>query len=212
MISILSQSSETFTGVSTIFRFDNLLDSEICDELYSLSLLKINSNPNFNVMPWHDNENNIFFNLKNYKIKEHIFLYRRKLAVILSEKYGINLYPTFTDLVLWRTGRQMPRHLDNGSDNNEDANTLGMRVVSCVTYLNDNYDGGETFIGSESGNDYISKPIKGSAISFLSNEKNMHGVNKVTAGYRITLPIWFCSDIKYSEDWNITKDLNFKYD
>jgi len=130
-------------------------------------------------------------------LKKKIVNYRRLVTEIVSEKFNKTLYPEFTHLVLWRTGRQMARHKDDGYELND---PLAARKVSCVTYLNDNFTGGETFVTNETGTDYISKPVKGSFACYLSDSTNEHGVNPVLSGIRVTMPIWFCDDITKSED------------
>jgi hypothetical protein len=186
------------TGYKTIFRVDNALDIEVCDQLYNFMIAnKLQSNPTDNVLPWFDDETYIPWDLDNINIKRQIVAYRKLVTQIVSEKFNQTLYPEFTHLVLWRMGRQMPRHKDNGYEPND---PLAARKVSCVTYLNDNFTGGETFVANETGVDYVSKPVKGSVVCYLSDSTNEHGVNPVLLGNRVTMPIWFCDDIAKSED------------
>ena len=186
------------TGYKTIFRVDNALDSNICDQLYNFMITnKLNLQPTDSVLPWFDDETYIPWDLADVELKKKIVNYRRLVTEIVSEKFNKTLYPEFTHLVLWRTGRQMARHKDDGYELND---PLAARKVSCVTYLNDNFTGGETFVTNETGTDYISKPVKGSFACYLSDSTNEHGVNPVLSGIRVTMPIWFCDDITKSED------------
>ena len=200
---------EVNTGYSSIFKFENILNSDICDSLTNLIKSKISSYHVIKKMPWNDGDDIHPFKIENDYLREQIYNYRNNLADILSEKYKLRLYPEFTHLVLWRAGRFMRRHRDDGYGTPEGERIHGVKKVSTVTYLNSNYVGGDTFIGNESGIDYISKPKKGSVVSFLSNGTNMHGVTEVLEGVRVTLPIWFCSDVNHSENSKLSKD--FKY-
>lgn len=186
------------TGYKTIFRIDNALDTEICDQLCNFMIThKLKSNPTDNLLPWFDDETCIPWELDNINLKKQIVAYRKLVTEIVSEKFNQILYPEFTHLVLWRTGRQMPRHKDDGYNEND---PLATRKVSCVTYLNDDFTGGQTFVSNETSIDYISRPIKGSLVCYLSDSTNQHGVNLILSGNRVTMPIWFCSDITKSED------------
>ena len=186
------------TGYKTIFRVDNALDTKICDQLYNFMIEnKLKSEPTADVLPWFDDETYIPWDLADVELKKQIIAYRKLVTKIVSEKFNQTLYPEFTHLVLWRTGRQMPRHKDDGYEPND---PLATRKVSCVTYLNDNFTGGETFVANETGIDYISRPVKGSFACYLSDGTNEHGVNPVLSGNRVTMPIWFCNDITKSED------------
>ena len=91
----------------------------------------------------------------------------------------------------------MHRHKDDGYEVND---ILQRRKFSSVTYLNDDYQGGETFIKTEHGDDYVSVPKKGSMVCYYSDPRNEHGVNLITSGVRVTMPIWYCLDEQDSEN------------
>jgi predicted 2-oxoglutarate/Fe(II)-dependent dioxygenase YbiX len=92
----------------------------------------------------------------------------------------------------------MRRHRDDGY--NGDSDPLRARAYTTVTYLNDNYKGGETYIKTERG-DYISVPKKGTTIIMKSTPENVHGVTTITSGLRVTLPIWFTKDKTKIEEY-----------
>lgn len=194
----------TETGYKTIFRFDNLLDADTCDELYRFMVRRLAKNPTFNkeTMPWHNDETFIPWEIDNYELVEKIKIHRKNVTELVSEMFNRTLYPEFTHLVLWRAGRHMFKHKDEGYEFDDH---LAARKVSSVTYINDNFNGGETFVSNETGIDYQSKPIKGSTVAYLSDESNAHGVNTVENGHRVTLPIWFTDEYEKSE----TKRLGF---
>lgn len=59
-----------------------------------------------------------------------------------------------------------------------------------ITYLNENFVGGETFML----NDLIVPPKKGRTVCFDGNYY-YHGVNKILSGTRYTLPIWYKKNV-----------------
>ena len=63
-----------------------------------------------------------------------------------------------------------------------------------VTYINDDYKGGETIIDN-----YVSIPKKGSIVIFTSDERCLHKVNTIESGTRIVVPIWLTRNIEQIE-------------
>ena len=180
------------TGSSTIFRFDNVMDVNLCNTICEKGLaLKQNKSINPAViLPWKDNETMSSLLRTDRDIHIGVKKYQELIKNLVDEMYNVNSYAVFTDLVMWRTGRKMLRHKDNGYEGPAE-DKFRNRKISTVLYLNDNYTGGETFIKSAPGVDYISKPKQGTVVTFLSDERNEHGVNEITSGIRFTLPIWF---------------------
>lgn len=76
-------------------------------------------------------------------------------------------------------GGHLPPHQDHG---------VSSRVLSVVTYLNDNYDGGE--IEFRQSNVKI-KPEAGSIVFFPSNFLYIHEVFPVRNGSRYAIPHWY---------------------
>jgi len=180
------------------FVFNNVLDSQSCDLISEYVVNNVNKSfKDLNKPPWDEKDNIPLAHVNDKEIKQFIKMFRFHVGVLAMQSFNIVLYPEFTDLVLWRTGRSMASHIDNGYGNNSE---LQKRVVSTVTYLNDNFKGGETFVKDDENKIFVNKPIKGSMICFYSDEKSWHGVNLVESGNRITLPIWFTDDPKAQED------------
>ncbi len=127
------------------------------------------------------------------------------------------IYPHLTTVVLWKPGQQMPRHVDDGNGYPDREAQLGPRYMTSVTYLNDNFKGGYTFIRNDgidthtwrengalsfpndSFEDYISIPEKGATVVFYASDKNAHGVTKLEEGERIVLSTWFTKDLQFTE-------------
>ena len=193
------------TGSSTIFRFDNMLDPETCDEIYQYAIIRLGTkNIDSKLQPWHEGDSLHWHDINNMSLQIKIFNYRVRAEQLLRSIFGENVYIEFTDIVLWRTGRNMPRHRDDGYT--DDAE-LRSRKFSSVLYINDDYTGGETFIKTETGADYVSKPKKGSLVFYHSSPINEHGVNAITSGSRVTLPIWYCADPSKSENIRQSKKI-----
>lgn len=82
-------------------------------------------------------------------------------------------------LLRYEVGGFLPAHQDHG---------VSSRVLSTVSYLNDDYDGGEI----EFKNSKIKiKPPAGSIIFFPSNFLYVHEVHPITNGSRYSLPHWY---------------------
>jgi hypothetical protein len=79
------------------------------------------------------------------------------------------------EIVEWPKNSYHPPHYDSIND-----------IFSSIIYLNDNFEGGETYFSDSK----IIKPKKGSCLTF-SNSKYRHSVNKINTGTRYTLSFWF---------------------
>ena len=97
---------------------------------------------------------------------------------VIHNKFRVHYYPT---------GGYVTEHVDNTGnrklymiENKELPSTeFHFAQLSCLLYLNDDYEGGEFVI---IGQEY--KPAKGSALIFPSNFMFPHKINKVTGGER----------------------------
>lgn len=88
-----------------------------------------------------------------------------------------NIAYEWGEIVDWEPNVHMDWHLDKSSPNT---------VLTSLTYLNDNYRGGETqLIGGIN-----IPPVVGRTIIFDGNIYK-HSVNPVIANNRFTLPIWY---------------------
>ncbi len=188
------------TGCKTIFRFDHVLSDSTCDRIVSfINEIKGEKTINNDSMPWDENDSFNWADIPSDYLFAKIESYRELVTSLVSNCYNEEVYPHFTDIVLWRKGRHMNRHRDDGWTDAEVY--MRQRAYTTITYLNDNFTGGETFIASENG-DYLNKPKKGSVVILKSTPENAHGVNAITSGYRITLPIWFTRNYDNREIYN----------
>ena len=113
------------------------------------------------------NEENVFLKYIHGKITEHIKAVNKSSFI------------DYFQVVRWREGLFMPKHVDHN-----------FQPWTSVIYLNDDYEGGETVLGTL--NDKKITPLKGKIVTFQGSSV-LHGVNKVLKGDRYTMPVWYRS-------------------
>jgi len=101
---------------------------------------------------------------------------------MLEEKISVD----WCEIVDWPPGSDQDLHIDTASD---------QTVFTSITYLNDDYQGGRTYIKD----DVEIIPKVGRTVCFDGNHY-LHGVTLIEKGTRFTLPIWY----KANEDQWIT--------
>jgi hypothetical protein len=184
-----------------IYKYDNIITDLECDNIFNYYKNNHNNNINdTNILPWFEG-NTLYWNfLKNTSISKEIEISREMITECVLKSYKEIIYPNTTTLVMWKEGKQMNIHKDNGYENEE--HILGMREFTSVMYLNDDFEGGETIILKENSNEieYKCKPQKGSVLIFKSDESCLHGVNKIEKGERLVLSMWFTKNPKYLEN------------
>lgn len=182
-----------------IYKIDNLIDDDVCDRILDYYQRENSNDINGDELPWFE-DNTLYWNvLKNTEIGNDIALCRNKVHEFVEKCYNETVYPNTSTLVMWKEGKSMAIHKDNGYEN--DKEQFWMRKYSAVLYLNDDYDGGETIILKENSDEVEieNKPKKGSAIIFRSDESCLHGVKEVLWGDRLTLGMWFADSNEYEE-------------
>jgi hypothetical protein len=166
---------------------------------------------------------------KNYKIAaELINKILTSKAKKMSEVFNRNIYPRFLNYVIVETGggHESGYHDDvttmdgtyrapQGMDDQmwarmqEKWDTTKEDWMSCILYLNDDYEGGEIEFrqrGDETGESNIKiKPEAGQIVFFIGDRDTEHGVRKVYSGGRQTLISFFWDDSyqdKFLEVWD----------
>jgi hypothetical protein len=91
------------------------------------------------------------------------------------------------EIVKWPVGSMQDYHTDITDD--------GVSYnLACITYLNDDFDGGYTqFLDSDGNLQFEVKPKIGKTVLF-NGVKYMHGVNTVQHNDRYTVPMWYRTD------------------
>jgi predicted 2-oxoglutarate/Fe(II)-dependent dioxygenase YbiX len=100
------------------------------------------------------------------------------------------LYSDTAQIVLWTEGIELTPHADNLEPDGRPNGTPHRRFSSLI-YLNEDYDGGETYFP---GFGVRVKPERGLLIIFGSGPEYVHGVTKVRRGKRYTYAGWFSCD------------------
>ena len=184
-----------------IYQFDNVIESTICDRIANFyNDNYINDINDTTRLPWFEGNTYYWNQLRETEIGDDIKLCRESMLELCKDSYNTQCFPNTTTLVMWKPGKRMAAHKDNGYD--DDKEIFHMREYTGVLYINDDFDGGETFILKENSNDeeICYKPKKGSLLLFRSDDTCIHGVKPVLDGNRITLSMWFTLDEQYNEN------------
>jgi hypothetical protein len=183
-----------------IYKYDNIIEDVYCNNIFNY--YKKNHNNHINdikILPWFEG-NTLYWNfLKTTEIQNEIGRCRESITNLVKESYEVDVFPNVTTLVMWKEGKSMSIHKDNGYEN--DKHILHMRIYTAVMYINDDFEGGETIIRKENSNEieYECKPKGGSVLIFKSDESCLHGVKVIEKGERLTLSMWFSIDEQYLE-------------
>ena len=152
-----------------IFILDNVLSCEECDQLIEYYHIHGPTKKWDETFPRSIHPNETFVSLKIDKVTSAI-------NSLLEVKIRVD----WCEIVRWPRGSKKPPHLDYASDRTSFAS---------ITYLNDDYKGGETFIE----NDLKCVPKKGRTFYF-DGQYYSHGVEKVRKKDRYTIAIWYLLD------------------
>jgi hypothetical protein len=214
---------------ASIKKYIDILTAEECDRLYEYTFNMTNNPVDTGQVPWEQKGKSntlYYYTIDDQEMRDIIVKYKTAIAEEMTRLEGVPIYPHLTTIVLWKPGQQMPRHVDNGGGYPEREKDLGMRYLTSVTYLNDNFKGGYTFIKNDGKDDrswrsnpvgsfpndvfedYISIPEKGATVTFYGSDLNAHGVTKLEEGDRIVLSTWFTKDPQYIErdDYYVSKE------
>jgi hypothetical protein len=147
----------------------------------------LNANPEFK-------HRVIAFGAINHRENEHFKMARRLLNFarlracnFLKDGFSIpEIYPEYTELVRWPEKSSQAAHVDS---------TRKTTTYAAIIYLNDDYEGGETFFPG-SGEEV--RPKQGMMLGFRG-AKILHGVRPIAKGERFTVPCWFTDQAEHSE-------------
>lgn len=180
------------TGNPLVHRFDDVLHPIVCKRLCDILAARPNTQRVAD-LPWHRDDTQHWHQLPE-EVVWQVHAHRMAVTALVAACFGGKVYPHFTHLVIWREGMSMQLHRDNGYHEPH----LECRAYTTVTYLNDDYVGGETFVETAHGS-YVSAPKLGSVVIMPSDDRAPHGVNAVTQGTRYTMPIWLTQDAFHEE-------------
>jgi hypothetical protein len=188
------------TGSKYIHRFDDALRPDVCRRLETLARSHAErpaEDVDLEKLPWFDSDTFPYADWQDADLRKQVGAYRIVVCQLICLCFREVVFPHFTDLVLWRPGKKMKEHKDDGYEGDDPI--LNCRHYSAVTYCNDDYRGGETFIRNEHDGYYTSTPKLGSIVFYPSDERATHGVNEVLDSDRVTLSTWFTKNSKHYE-------------
>ena len=170
-----------------IHEITNFVDSNTCKQIIDeISVTPLRENHETQSFFWNRTRS-----IDNFPSKDILKNIRDKMLNVAKILYNQdNLVVDYVDVVTWYDGQEMQPHSDS-----VDINTgipysyCSSRIYSGVLYLNDDYEGGETYFPNL---DKFIKPLTSKLVLFPSNVEYTHGVNKIsTKSNRFTMPIWF---------------------
>jgi hypothetical protein len=204
-----------------IYKATGAVSKEDCDYIYDY-IYKQANNPvdNLGLVPWDDENSNVLYYpiQTDRKLLDILNKHKSEMTPLVTELYQEVVYPHLTTVVLWKPGQKMPRHVDNGHGSDEQhLSQLGMRAYTTIAYMNDDFDGGYTYIRSDGKSDpnyradpsllfpnpvfedFMSKPEQGAVVAFKADDTNAHGVSELLNGTRVVLSVWYTTDSMYQE-------------
>lgn len=123
----------------------------------------------------------------NYTFKAVVSRFDRKpINDLVKEKLSTIMRHVPEDLMVQRAHVER-REYEHPAHFDERAGEYGM--FTTVLYLNDDFDGGHTFINMNDERIEI-KPETGRLVAY-NGHKLEHGVTNISNGVRYTLPIWY---------------------
>lgn len=183
-----------FVGESQIFEVENLVAGHLCDEIV-MWFKTAPKMPTNGAQSFFDGKQINYEHISNPRIKQIVNMFRYETTIKVQEYFKQKVYPDYTDLVFWDEGSGMLVHADN-CDPDGNPNYCSWRNYSGVLYLNDDYQGGNTFFPDHGPKFVI--PQKGKFVFYPSGRDYNHGVTTVV-GKRYTMPIWFTTEINHIE-------------
>ena len=153
------------------------IPSNIC-----FDMIEIYKNNEDSAKVWRDTKPLILENISN---QEELNRCKRAIKYVNNAAvsfFGKDTYAEIAYIVKWPTGSYQPYHTDGIKESS---------TFSSITYLNDDFDGGETDFINE---DFFIKPKIGRTVLF-DGKKFEHGVKEITNGIRYTLALWYSNNI-----------------
>lgn len=138
-------------------------------------------------------------NIATLRIRDLMLKVSYDTLAHIRQKYDVKVYPEMCALNRWHvTGFQEP-HSDMYSNDESILMESGYldrdpkkksREWTSITFLNDDFSGGESYFVHSDGTETINKPEEGSSIVF-QGVFHKHGVKKIRRTYRYTISTWY---------------------
>jgi len=177
--------------METIFEQDNFINIEQCKTLINY---QENHSPNDMSKGFWDSR---IVTSYDGQVKEIVDYIHNKIISACSKFYNEpTIYLEFSNLVYWGAGMKLEPHADNFWINEpQKPHYSPHRDYSSVLYLNDDFEGGETYFPDYN---YCITPKTGKLIIFKSGAEHIHGVKEITSGKRYTMATWYTRNKNYS--------------
>jgi len=162
-----------------ILEIDNFLAPEICEEVIADMEREVKSGENIKehngnqLFDLDRNHHNFISHTNDHNISIYPIIFTKLITTIVN-KFDDRLIMNHFEICKWPTGNKQDRHTD-----------FDYHLATSVLYLNDNYEGGETFVLNKK-----IKPKQGKLIVFNGGALQ-HGVREITKGVRYTIPAWY---------------------
>ena len=149
----------------------NLITKEACEFLKNIALQN-------------EDKATPFRDIHTLNLKKFNLAFANKINNYLTNflgMRGITAYPELMQVTIWKQNSKHDLHYDTTRDSTN---------LTSITYLNDDYKGGETAFD----NGIIIKPEVGKTV-FFDGKDYLHGVNPIIEGQRYVMAIWYTSDL-----------------
>jgi len=175
-------------------KINNFIRPEVADYLVACAnYIKPQKNPNdyWEGMATYVNE----FTMQEakdylYELSTNMLLHTMKTFKVIK--------PLFRETIVvgtWQEGKYLTPHRDNEIYSGQEDLATPWRDFTAVTYLNDDYEGGELILPDYR---YQAKPRKGECAIFPAD--TLHGVSEITKGCRYTVVTWMTYDHTHQMD------------
>ncbi len=129
--------------------------------------------------------------------KDYFEWLRLEIKAAIEQAFGREVKTNSTHAQLWPTGSFARWHSDN-SDIDGNPTAWSDNKFASILYLNDNYEGGDLVFRDH---DLRVKLPQGSLITFPGGINNVHMVEEITSGDRITVVgFWDFADSYYTPE------------
>ena len=201
-----------------IAKIPNCLTKEQCQKLIKYHQTNFNLVTHDDAAEQYNGRRIPMVSIRNIHVKRILAEYQYKAISEIWKVYGEMAYPEQTEIMWWPQGKGQDMHIDvmakplyevpiesrkgteleHMTNEEEVINVVPFTDYASILYLNDNFEGGETFF--EDGT--LLKPEQGTCVIFESM-KHFHGVHPAnvdgTGSDRMTAPIWYTTQAEEME-------------
>jgi hypothetical protein len=117
----------------------------------------------------------------------------KRMQQLIMDEFDLTqtVYPDTMQIVKWEQGSFQPPHADNAEPDGS-PNYTPWRLYSGLLYLNDDYEGGQTYFTNK---DIEVEPKAGRIAIFYGDLDHEHGVRQITRGERKTIVTFWCHEL-----------------